>query len=181
MDRPSPAHVELDALTALFFTSPDSLGRFTEVRPADMPDAYRKLLAHEHHMTVTVEAQHGCPVAVRVLDTKITPRHYARKILLSRTTDSINVQFGIMRVCLEYLAPQVRTEIEQAQAPLGRILIEHDVLRTIQLESLYRVEAGPELASLFNMQPGATTYGRTACIFADRDPAVELLEIVTPC
>ena len=59
-------------------------------------------------MTVTVEAHHGCPVDVKVLDKVMTQRHYARKILLLRSTDACVVQFGIMRVCLEYLDPPVR-------------------------------------------------------------------------
>jgi hypothetical protein len=38
------------------------------------------LLAHDSHMTVTVERFHNGHVDVRVLETNITPTHYARKI-----------------------------------------------------------------------------------------------------
>jgi chorismate-pyruvate lyase len=110
----------------------------------------------------------------------VTDRHYARKILLLRTSDGRAVQFGIMRVCLDHLETPVRAEIEQARMPLGRILIDHDVLRTIQLESLYRVRPGPSLQSYLSVARGATTYGRTALIYTNNEPAVELLEIVTP-
>lgn len=179
--NPSPStRVELEALVALFYPSPAQLGQIEEVQAADMPPGFRKLLAHNQHMTVTVEAHHGCPVDVKVLDKTVTDRHYARKILLLRKTDARVVQFGIMRICLEYLDAAVRAEIEQAEAPLGRILIEHDVLRTIQLESLYRIRPGPNLQSYFDIGPKSMTYGRTALIYTNKEPAVELLEIVTP-
>lgn len=178
---PSPrTRVELETLIGLFYASTAQLGQFDEVQPAEMPPGYRRLLAHNQHMTVTVEAHHGCPVDVEVLDKLVTDRHYARKILLLRTSDARAVQFGIMRVCLDHLETPVRAEIERARMPLGRILIDHDVLRTIQLESLYRVRPGPSLQSYLSVARGATTYGRTALIYTNNEPAVELLEIVTP-
>jgi hypothetical protein len=59
-----------------------------------MPQHDRMLLAHEHHMTVTVEKFHRCLVDVRVLATNLTEKLYARKILLTRQSDSRIVQFG---------------------------------------------------------------------------------------
>ena len=40
----------------------------TLVHAATMPEPYRGLLAHNEHMTVTVEAYYGAPVDVRVLE-----------------------------------------------------------------------------------------------------------------
>jgi hypothetical protein len=74
----------------------------------------------------------------------------------------------------------VRREVESQKVPLGRILIEHNVLRAVSLRRLYRVIPGDDLRALFNMQPGQVTYGRTALIEFDGEPAVELLEIVAP-
>jgi hypothetical protein len=54
------------------------------------------------------------------------------------------------------------------------------VLSQVHLTRLYKVTPGEDLRSLFNLQPGETTYGRTAVIHCDGEPAVELLEIVTP-
>jgi hypothetical protein len=48
------------------------------------------------------------------------------------------------------------------------------------LFDLLRVECGPVLAKLFGVPIGTTTYGRTALLYCDEDPAIELLEIVTP-
>lgn len=177
---PQPTTPDLEALVALFYEAPGELGRFTEVSADEMPAAYRRLLAHEEHMTVTVEAFHGCLVDVEVLQKKVTARHYARKILLRRQRDRRVVQYGIMRVHLGYLDPEVRDEILGEQIPLGRVLIEHNVLRRVRLSHLWLVSPGPELSRLFGLCEPTTTYGRTAMIECNHEPAVELVEIVTP-
>jgi chorismate-pyruvate lyase len=171
---------DLHALAALFYSSLADLGQFVEVTAEAMPQVYRRLLAHDAHMTVTVEDYHQDSVDVRVLDKVVTPGHYARKILLTRHRDQSVVLYGIMRVHWAWLSPEVRAEIEQEQTPLGRILINHDVLRLIRLSALWRVTPGSELERLMGLAAPVPTYGRTAVIECDNDPAIELLEIVTP-
>jgi chorismate-pyruvate lyase len=171
---------ELETLVALFYDAPEDLGDFVEVRAEEMPPVYRRLLAHNHHMTVTVEQRHGSLVDVEVLDTKIDDPFYARKILLRRQSDGRVVQFGIMRVDFRFLGDAVRREIESQSTPLGRILIKHDVLREVELFKLWRVAAGDDLCRLFPCPADEPTYGRTALIHCNHQPAIELLEIVTP-
>jgi len=177
---PQPLTPDLATLVRLFYDSPTQLASFDRIEPADMPAPFAALLAHDEHMTVTVERFHASPVDVRVLDRRVTPSHYARKILLARQTDGRVVQFGIMRVNFAYLEPAVRRRIEAEDTPLGRVLIENNVLRRVRLASLWRVTVGAELARLFDMTIGEVTYGRTALIECNNEPAVELLEIVTP-
>ena len=38
--------------------------------------------------------------------------------------------------------------------------------------------AGPVLQRLLNLQPGDLCYGRTAIIYCDEQPAIQLLEVV---
>jgi chorismate-pyruvate lyase len=171
---------ELDSLVALFYDAPDWLGNFAEVQAADMPPVYQGLLAHNHHMTVTVEQRHGSLVDVHVLAAMQQGHHYARKILLTRRLDGRVVQFGIVRIDLSFLGNEVRREIESQSTPLGRILIEHNVLREVELFKLWRVAPGEDLCRLFNVAVTDFTYGRTALIHCNGQPAIELLEIVTP-
>ncbi|HEV3004476.1 MAG TPA: hypothetical protein VGX78_08435 [Pirellulales bacterium] len=171
---------DLETLSRLFYDGPEALGNFAEVAADKLPDDHRLLLAHDAHMTVAVERFHASPVRVRVLDKRVTPPHYARKILLERETDGQVVQFGIMRVNFAYLSPAVRDEIQSEAAPLGRILIRHDVLRKVQLFSLWRIVTGADLTALFGLTQPAVTYGRTALIDCNGVPAVELIEIVAP-
>ncbi|MBL9123003.1 MAG: hypothetical protein JNG90_05185 [Planctomycetaceae bacterium] len=177
----SPPEHDLEQLARLFYPSLASLGRFTQVAAAEMPANYQRLLNHEHHMTVTVEEFHGCPVDVQVLDRHRTDSHYARKILLVRQSDRTVVQYGIMRVHWRYLDPAVRAGVEDESLPLGRIFIQHNVHRAIALRGLWRVNPGVELCHFFGLPPDGMTYGRTALILCDHEPAIELLEIVAPC
>lgn len=131
-------------------------------------------------MTVTVENFHRCLVDVEVLDTRTEGEAYLRQILLRRQTDRAVVQYGLVRLDLSQLSPVVRDEILSRQTPLGRVLIQHNVLRTIHLSQLWRVNCGPDLAKQFGCEPGTITYGRTAAILTAGKPTIELLEIVAP-
>ena len=175
-----PVSVDLETLVRLFYDDGGELGRFFEQPTEAVPDAYRALLAHSGHMTETVEAHHGDRVDVEVLAKHVTRTHYARKILLRRRRDRRVVQFGIMRVAFAYLPDAPRAEIEGELTPLGRVLIEHNVLRSVELVALWLVEPGHDLRNMFGMPSGINTYGRTALIYCNHEPAVELLEIVTP-
>lgn len=179
-----PMTPNLSALVALFYQHPEELGVFTPAARESVPEPYAHLLAHEHHMTVTVEAFHKSLVDVRVRQKVVNDTHYAREILLARQSDGVVVQYGIMRVTLDHLSPRVQAAIKAEGTPLGRILIQHDVLRSIHLSALWHVVPGPALREMFSWPTGpdapAATYGRTAMINCNHEPAIELLEIVTP-
>jgi hypothetical protein len=152
-----------------------------EVVPADaVPQPYRDLLVHEHHMTVTVEKFHGCRVELRVLAQRRSGNYYARMILLAREGTGEIVQFGIMRVDLDYCSEPVQTEILDGMTPLGRILIEHNVLRQIDPSAYLRITPNRHFMNWFHLSTALETYGRLAWIFCNGLPAVELLEVVRP-
>ncbi len=173
-------HAEPSTLVELFYNSLTDLGIFQVVNAKVVPEPYRGLLVHNHHMTVTMEEFHRSQVRVEVLAAKRTENYYSRRILLDRETDGRVVQFGIVRLNFDFLNPEVREEIESQKTPLGRILIQHNVLREIELVSLWRVTPGADLCRLFKTTPQQITYGRTAIIHCDGQPAVELLEIAAP-
>ena len=181
MVNPTPRiRPDLPTLAGLFYTYPEDIGDFHEVTAAELPAPYDRLLAHDGHMTESVEAFHGCSVDVEVVATHVTATHYARKSLLRRQTDRRVVQFGIARLTFEFLSDDVRREIESEGIPLGRVLINHNVMRHVQLFALWRLEAGADLRSLFGLEKPTEVYGRTALIYTNGEPAVELLEILAP-
>lgn len=169
---------QISQLVELFYPQVDALGRFEPVAPAELPDAYKSLLAHDDHMTVTVEAWHNSLVDVRVLEEHREADYYARKILLVPQRGESPVQFGIMRINLEGLPEIVRLEIESQALPLGRIMIRHHLMREVELCQLWRVNPGEELRLLLKLDSDEPIYGRTARILVEKEPAVELLEIV---
>jgi chorismate-pyruvate lyase len=171
--------LDLAELLALF-PPPDYLRAYEYVVDDEVPPPYRNLLVHDQHMTVTVEAHHGSLVDVRVLEDRLEGDVYARKILLALQSNGRIVQFGLVRIRLDFVSPEVRAEITSRKTPLGRILIQHNVLRTIEPTSFLRVLPGPAMMEWFGLKAPTPTFGRTAVITCDDQPAIEVLEIVAP-
>jgi chorismate-pyruvate lyase len=169
-------------LQTLFQLSPPSsyLRDFDVITAEQIPEPYRSLLVHEHHMTVTVEAHYKSLVDVKVLERKREGNRYARKILLALQSDGRIVQFGLVHIRLDYCSREVRAEILAEKTPLGRILIDHNVLRRIVPTDYARVTPGPEMMQWFGLTTSQPAYGRLALIHCDGKPAIELLEIVAP-
>ena len=182
MDKtPQSADVELEQLVGLFYQDVNDLGSFQRVEADQLSKVGRSLLAHDLHMTVTVEKRHQCSVDVVVMETRTDDNYYSRKILLTRQSDGCVVQFGIVRINKEYLTEEVQNEIEKLETPLGRILIDHGVLRSVKLLSLLKIECGKKLADMLGLEHDSVCYGRTALIYCNGSPAIELLEIVSEC
>ncbi len=176
-----PPEVDLQHLLQTFYhdvSGTPALGTFEAIDNA--PEPYNSLLNHHKHMTVTVEAHYGQSVDVVVHRTARNGVWYSREITLVTSTSRRIVQYGIVRIKTDDLEPQVWKEIESEQTPLGRVLIEHDVLREVQLCQLWKVRCGQCLATMLHQTIGTTAYGRTALIYCDGEPAIELLEILTP-
>jgi chorismate-pyruvate lyase len=179
-------------LIATFYERSAALAQL-EACERPLPAPYGQLLDHDEHMTETVEAFYGAAVGVRVLQTQYEHGRYTREIILHRReadrdlADSLPVLYGIVRLRPDLLQPTVWAEIESQQTPLGHVLIAHNVLRHVALERLWRVSAGPGLRAALGLTGPATgptepptTFGRTARIVCDGQPAIELLEIAAP-
>lgn len=173
-------HDELNALIGLWSQRQSLIERAEHIPSALTPEPYKSMLVHDQHMTVTMERYHQSPVDVKILDRKHDGDLYCRKIVLLKHGSDQVVQFGIVRFNLSYVTQAVRDEIIQGETPLGRVLINHNVLRHIDLGAVLQMTAGPGLAESLQMRPGEVTYGRLATIFCNRSPAVDLLEVSAP-
>lgn len=165
-------------LATLFYSSLSELGQFEPVSVDALPADPRTLLAHNDHMTVALESYHKSMVSVQALAEWRDESSYARCSLLSRQSDGAVVQFGIMRIWLGDLPAAAQQEIAGKQAPLGRVLIEHNVLREVELITLWKIVPGPVLRQQLAVNRKTPIYGRTAQILVDERPTVQLLEIV---
>jgi chorismate-pyruvate lyase len=176
---PRPLGLSVEDLFAPFGPT-DDLPEYFFVPPDAVPPPYHALLVHRHHMTVTVESHHGDLVDVRILARKLEGDSYTRKIVLALQGSGRVVQFGIARVHLDYCSPAVRDAIVAGRTPLGRILIQHNVLRVVEPTAFLHVEACPATAKWFGLAVPRPTYGRLAVIYCDGREAIEVLEIVAP-
>ena len=103
---------------------------------------------------------------------------YARCSLLSRQSDGQIVQFGIMRIWLADLPDAAKREITEQKQPLGRVLIQHNLLREVEVISLWRITPGPALKQHLQLPNNTPIFGRSAQILVDERPTVQVLEIV---
>lgn len=175
------SYVKIEQLLQQFYGPPTGfaqLGDFASV--SQVPSPYDQLLDHNKHMTVTVESHYDDAVDVHVHRTLRDGPWYAREITLATQKSRRIVQYGIVRLNTASLSEQVWSRIESQEIPLGRVLIEHNVLREVELCELWKVRAGQSLASLLRIKNGDEVFGRTALIHCDGEPAIELLEIVSP-
>ena len=172
--------VELAELIRLVDPNMNQLGQFTRCSSTELPAPYGQLLAHDEHMTVTVEAFHLSSVTVEVLRSWTEGDFYMREILLRRESDREVVLYGVVRLRLDSLNEKPRNAILSESIPLGRVLIEHNVLRNVELVELWKIAMGPRLAKHFGCQEGTVTFGRTAMIYFHDQPALELIEVVRP-
>jgi chorismate-pyruvate lyase len=169
----------VEELYALFDEAPPPT---LALEPSGMPQPYRRLLAHEGHMTVTLESFHRTRVALEVLAERLRGERYARKILLRHGDSGAVVQYGIMQFDLAHANPELRREILAQEKPLGRALAEHGVLTRVSTHGLLALEPHEELRRCFELPTewSGPLYGRLATIFCDDHPVVDLLEVVRP-
>ena len=175
----SKAHsIELDKLVGLFLAGADALGGFQLCAAQQIPEPQKSLLNHDSHMTVTLEKFHSSSVNLVVEQDKREGHFYSREIRLKKSSDGEVVQYGIVRLNFNHLDESVQSEIVDHSKPLGRILIDHNVLRQVKLLSLYEIAPSPYLAGQLDCAANDLQYGRTAVIYCNEEPAIELLEIV---
>lgn len=184
------AIADLTGLYAMFGDRVEDMPRGRFISAEEMPQPYRALLAHDHHMTVTMERHHGTAVDVKVMKAIHDEPYYARKILLTRTGTDEVVMFGIMRFNFEWCNEHIKQLIIGGEIPLGRILIENDVLRRISTHVLLRITPNAEMRQCFGMSDSPEVdgmrerppfvYGRLATIYCNDEPAVDLLEVSAP-
>ncbi|TWU30985.1 hypothetical protein [Novipirellula artificiosorum] len=181
MSVSSSPTIEIEKLFGQFYDWPAQIPELGEFELVDrVPAPYDTLLDHHNHMTVTVEAYHRQKVDVIVDRAKRDDQWYAREITLVTQQSRLKVLYGMVRLNVNLLSEDAWRRIESQQTPLGRVLIEHDLLCEVELCGLWRVTMGKRLASLMETEIGAQRFGRTALIYCDGDPAIELLEIVSP-
>jgi chorismate-pyruvate lyase len=170
-----------DRLTVLdIFPLEEDFRALEAVPSARIPPPYHGLLVHEHHMTVSMEAFHGEAVDVRIIDRCLEGDWYARKILLATRASRRIVLYGIVRIDFRLCPAGVREAIVAGDTPLGRVLIEHNVMRRIQPLAFLRVQPGPAALRWFGVSEPRTTYGRLAYLHCNEQPAIEVLEVVAP-
>jgi chorismate-pyruvate lyase len=150
-----------------------------QVDPQEIPAPLKRLLVHYDHMTTKLSEYFGRAVELEVVEHELDGDLYRRKIVLKLAGTDDVVEFGVVRIDLSYTSDAVREEILERRAPLGDILIRHNVLRRIEPRWYLRVSSGCPMFSEAIDAPTAGAFGRVGTIYCNNQPAIELLEVVT--
>jgi chorismate-pyruvate lyase len=150
------------------------------VHGAEVPAPYHDLLVHHGHMTEVLERHHGAPVRVQPYQIHQHGELYGRRLDLRVGADERVIMTGLMIINLATVPAAARSRIVAAREPLGRILIEHRVLRRVAPDAYLHFSAADPLAARFGLRTPRDCWGRLATITCDGAPAVDLLEVVRP-
>lgn len=151
--------------------------RVQRADPDEMPVLARALLVHHGHMTEVLGRHYHGKVELTVLESQLVENSYWRKIVLH--VNGRLVEYGVVRIFLQYVSKAAADEILERKLPLGAVLIKHNILRSV--EPRWYVKIAPEaIKSLFGGEPEAEPhYGRIGVIHCNGEPAIELLEVIT--
>lgn len=170
-------HEALEEISAEYFGP--RLAESAILIPKDeLPPPFDELLVHHDHMTTCLHRYHGQPVALEVLEEQNRGDTYTRKILLTVGETRHVVEAGVLRADLQHIPGEAREEILQHRAPLGDILIRHDVLRRIEPRWFFRFDDSGPLDAAFDRPLDGSLFGRLGIIHCHDQPAIELLEVV---
>lgn len=169
----------MDDLCAGVGESDEALIGAVAVTAAELPWAYRELLAHHGHMTRKLSAYHGGPPTLEVLEHRHEGDVYSRKIVLRAPGSGAVVEFGIVRLDLSCTSDEVREAILERKTPLGDIMTRFDVMTRVEPKWFLHFQPAGVLARYFGELAGDVLYGRIGMIYFHDQPAMELLEIVT--
>lgn len=170
-------HAALADLCDGLFDQLDQLTAARRIEPEALPEPARALLVHREHMTAVLERHFRAPVDLRVLRELRGERYYARRIELTLRSTAQLVEVGAVWIDMRRLPPPAAAEVLSKHAPLGDILIRHNVLRRISPRWYFEFDAQTEIARAFGGT--APVYGRVGTIYCDDEPAIELLEVVS--
>lgn len=173
---PTPCFSDLYGI----FTDLSELPETVTIAQEDLPGLYHQLLAHSNHMTVTLDKHYRQSVEVEVLASRQVESIYSRKILLKLPVSKRVVQFGVVKIKMDELPKAAQFEVLRAKKPLGRVLIEHNVMTQVQPVSFFRLEANANFSDWFSVSLRTELYGRIGLIYTTSHSAIEVLEVLAP-
>lgn len=147
---------------------------------AGLPEVPRRLLAHDHGMTATLEAFWGEQMRLSVLHAEELPGLLRRHVLLSGASSGLPAELGLIEIRLEALPAGALFAVRQRRIPFGAILSACGVGFKSRPAGFLRLNTDEKLASLVRQKAGAVLYGRATTLYAENDGrvlanAVELL------
>ena len=146
-----------------------------------LPDAFKRLLAHENNMTPTLESFYESTIHIERLNVVPDRDECSREVVLRLDTSKKPVEYGASRIFLHTLPAQAVDLICEGHMPLGSILNQCGCHHTVELSGFFKVKPTSFFTNVFSSTHGTPLYGRRNSLVAlDGNPIAEVCEILPP-
>jgi len=115
-------------------------------------------------MTKHLEAVFGGPIQIELVALDHSERHYRRLVVLKNSEVNRPLLFACIEVYLDRFENRVRSEIQEARKPFGRILEEMGTDHGYQPHAFFSFGPGTEIEHILRSKPGCSLHGRTKVV-----------------
>ncbi len=155
--------------------------QITPVFPQQLPDPYRRLLAHDRNMTPTLEAFHASRLFVERLHELPSDKETTREIIPRTEADTRVVEYGASRIFYPGLTPQALRLIEEGRVPLGTVLLSCNCRHTVEPSGFFKIKPTAFFVELLGAPASVSLYGRRNQLVAlDGTVLAEVCEVLPP-
>jgi len=157
------------------------LPEIEQIGSDDLPEPYRKLLAHQHDMTPTLEKFHDERIYLNVISRQTRGDFYFREVILLTQRTRTPVEFGAIKINLGLFPAGARRLILEEQEPLGTILGEFKISHTSRPKAFLRIEADAFIKGALQLRGKQELFGRRNTLYDPHHfPLAEIVEILPP-
>ncbi len=154
---------------------------FRELREAEVPEPFHRLLVHVNDMTPTLEAFYGDDIELRVLTRQRRGGEYWREVVLVLRKSGRPVEFGANRVLLDRFPEAARKAILEEKTPLGHIMRDFQVRHVCRPRAFLTMDADKLVGGTLGLNGQTKLYGRNNRLYGlDGAWLSEVVEILRP-
>ncbi len=158
-----------------------ALPRMICLDPQQMPAPSRRLLAHNHDMTPTLERFYGERLALQVCGLAREGPTYLREVILALGDSGTPVAYGAICIQLKRFSEPVQKRIVANEHPFGRILESEQIAHMGWPQAFFVIDADARLRRLLDFEQAQPLYGRRNVLLdGQRRLLAEVIEILAP-
>ena len=168
-------------LTEFYESEGAELPETSEISPDELPEPYRRLLAHNRDMTPTLEAAWGGKLHVRAVRHSRQGSVYMRQSLLLLDGSETVTAMGAISIKLDRFPERARRLILEQRVPLGGILRDHGIEHRCRPAAYFRVAADSIIGKALEVPEGRPLFGRRNVMWDSEEQVLaEVIEILPP-
>jgi chorismate-pyruvate lyase len=152
----------------------------TAISPDELPEPYRRFLAHSEYMTPTLEGAFHQKLRLQVISHCLRDNLLLRQVLLTLDDPGVAVELGAIAIYLEEFPKRIQELIFAGTEPMGTILRLAGFDGTCNPLAYFALPADDFLLKLLPMtHPPGQLYGRRTVLKGSSGrPAADVVEIL---